>query len=158
MKQSENAPRTNIGMRALVGVVKRLPPSLQEPLISLRASRFNFGMKMATLRRYDVGFRKHPLLATKYVLLDPEIDNFTYDLANESELAHFLSETLDRSPKEIRGYMAEIANDLELSRSLRRRLRRRWDRKHTPPLRSPGRLVRHRQGPQAEGRRRDRHP
>jgi Methyltransferase domain len=118
----------------LAALARRLPRPIQSPLISLRASRFNFGQKTATLRRYDVSLRHHPILAAKYLLLDPEIDNFTYDIANEDELVNFLSETLRSDRQEIERYAAEIRKDPELNRLLRKRLRRRLDRKHRPRL------------------------
>ena len=40
------------------------------------------------------------MLATKYLVIDPEIDNFTYDLANEDELVQFLADALQRSPRD----------------------------------------------------------
>jgi hypothetical protein len=124
--------RRNIALEALTALARRLPPSLQRPLISLHRSRFNFVSKAQTLRRYDVSFRDHPVLATKYVLLDPEIDNFTYELANEDELVQFLAEALRRDPHEIEKHAAEVRADPELNRLLQKRLRRRWNRKHTP--------------------------
>jgi len=65
-------------------------------------------------------------------LLDPEIENFTYALANEGQLVEFLAETLTKKREEVEEYAAEMASDPELNRSLRKRLRRRWDRKHRP--------------------------
>jgi Methyltransferase domain len=121
-----------VAMSVLVAVAKRLPPAMQRPLISLRASRFNLGRKADTLHRYGVSFGDHPLLAAKYLLLDPEMDNFTYDLANEHELVHFLAQTLRTDRLQIEDYVAEISNDPELNRLLRKRLRGRWDRKHKP--------------------------
>jgi hypothetical protein len=119
-------------MRVLATLVTRLPPTLQQPLISLRASRFDFASKANTLRRYGVNFGDHPVLSAKYVLLDPEIDNFTYDLANYDELMRFLAEALRKDQPEIEECSAEIQSDPELNRLLRKRLRRRWDRKHRP--------------------------
>ena len=121
-----------VAMRALGALARRLPPSIQQPLISLRASRFNFEQKAGTLRRYEVSFRAHPVLAAKYLLLDPEVDNFTYELANEKQLFQFLAEILHMTPLEVEKFAAEIPNDPELNRLLRGRLRRRLDRKHTP--------------------------
>jgi hypothetical protein len=119
-------------MQLLAPLARRLPPRLQQPLIALRATRFNFSQKAETLRRYDVSLRDHPMLATKYLVIDPEIDNFTYDLANEDELVQFLADALQRDLREIADYAAEIQSDPELNGLLRRRLRRRLDRKHKP--------------------------
>jgi hypothetical protein len=102
-------------------------------LIVLRRSRFNFAAKTDTLRRYQVAPLHHPVLTAKYVLIDPELDNFTYDVANQGELVRFLAESLHRDTAEIEDYAAEVAGDRELTRLVRTRLRtRRWDRKQRP--------------------------
>jgi methyltransferase family protein len=120
-------------MQPLVALARRLPPGLQKLLISLYWSRFNYKVKVATLLRYRAGVRDHPLLAAKYLAFDPEIDNFTYDLANEDELVAFLAASLDRDPREIERYLAEVADDVEFDRLLHERLRKkRWTRKQRP--------------------------
>jgi hypothetical protein len=120
-------------MQPLVAVARRLPQGLQNLLISLYWSRFNYPVKVATLRRYRAGVRDHPLLAAKYVAFDPEIDNFTYDLANEDELVPFLAESLDRDPREVEQYIGEVVADAEFERLLRARLKKkRWTRKQRP--------------------------
>jgi len=120
-------------MQPLVAVARRLPQGLQDVLISLYWSRFNYPVKIATLRRYRAGVRDHPLLAAKYLAFDPEIDNFTYDLANEDELVSFLAESLDRDPREVERYLAEVRADSEFERLVRERLKKkRWTRKQRP--------------------------
>jgi len=119
--------------RAVTAVARRLPPGLKPPLILLRRSRFNFATKSDMLRRYELVPLRHPVLAAKYLLIDPELDNFTYDLSNQDELVRFLAESLHRDRDEIANYATEVANDLAFQRLVRKRLQtRRWDRKQRP--------------------------
>jgi hypothetical protein len=113
-------------------LLQRLPSWLSRRLLALRASRFNFELKRATLRRYGVSFARHPLRATKYLLVDPEVDNFTYEIANEDELIDFVAMGVGRPRAVIEGYVQEVRTDPELNGMLRRQLRRRLDRKHKP--------------------------
>jgi hypothetical protein len=122
-------------VKRLVAIAKRLPLPVQHFVVAmwerLGVPRFLWLAKFRTVRAYGVG-RKHPLLAARYVVLDPELDNFTYELGNEDELISFVSESLGRSSAEIGGYLQEISTDRELAEALRRRLRRRFDHKRKP--------------------------
>ena len=56
----------------------------------------------------------------EYVLTDPEIDNFTYDIGNKDELAEWLDEVCGGGH-----FLSELENDSALRRELDRQTRRR---------------------------------
>ena len=129
----KRSPISSAAISVLGKVARRLPPRLQAPLFTLRGSRFNFGRKIDTLHQYGVAPLAHPWLAAKYVCIDPEVDNFTYEIANLDELPRFLAASLDRDLSEMEAYTAEVASDLQLERLVRKQLKkRRWDRKQRP--------------------------
>jgi hypothetical protein len=66
---------------------------------------------------------------TRYVLLDPEVGDFSYALDNEHELVDFLARALGLERTTIAGYLAEIATDEKLRRELAERVRWRVDMK-----------------------------
>jgi Methyltransferase domain len=71
----------------------------------------------------------------RFVLIDPEPDNFTYELANERELAAWI-ETVSRSERTcVDGLVAELRADSVLAERLRRATARRWWwSKRSPPF------------------------
>jgi len=89
--------------------------------------RSRIDLKIGHIRGYGVDFRRQPLTVAKYVLLDPELDNFTYELANEDELVRWVAEALEVPAHRIERYVAEVHADDELLRPAT--LRRRWDHK-----------------------------
>lgn len=54
-----------------------------------------------------------------FVLLDPEVDSFTYPISNQHALAEALADVLQRPADEIGAYIAETASDPTLRRALR---------------------------------------
>ncbi len=78
------------------------------------ANRLRWLRKARTVRAYGGYARDH----LRYVLLDPELSNFTYDLGNEDELAPWLDELLGAGE-----FVSELEEDAELERELRARLR-----------------------------------
>jgi hypothetical protein len=107
--------------------LKRLSPSWQDRL--RRLSRLRWLEKTRLVRFYGASLRAHPLLIAKYVLLDPDVGDFSYDLENEAELVAFLAAALDCEPAAIAGYLAEIRASPELTRELAARVRWRPDMK-----------------------------
>jgi hypothetical protein len=119
---------TSKGKIALIkSQLRALPPHWQDRL--RRLSRLRWFEKSRIVRSYGASFRARPLLVTRYVLFDPDVGDFNYDLENEHELVDFLIGTLDSSRSTIAGYLAEIKADDELSRGLARRARWRIDMK-----------------------------
>ncbi len=73
----------------MIGALKEwLRPRLGDRGIQLVRSmgRFRWVAKLHAVRAYGGRFRDRPLMLTRYVLFDPEYDNFTYELDNAEEL------------------------------------------------------------------------
>jgi hypothetical protein len=62
----------------------------------------------------------------RFVLLDPEPDNFTYPIANEAELATWAATVVGRDPRLLQGFAAEPSADTVLDARLRKATGRRW--------------------------------
>jgi hypothetical protein len=92
-------------------------------------SRFRFVEKSRIVHSYGISVREQPLLVACYVLLDPEVGDFSYELENEDELVDFLAIALGVEGVEIAGYLREIDRNAELRRELARRARLRFDTK-----------------------------
>jgi hypothetical protein len=85
--------------------------------------------KIWAVRNYTSGMLAHPLQAANFVLLDPELDNFTYDIANRDELCDFIAGTLNQDRDTVAGYIREIEDDASFRNELNAKLRMRRDRK-----------------------------
>jgi methyltransferase family protein len=105
--------------------------ALPAPLVAglRRLSRLRWLTKARVLRFYGVRFTEHPLVAARYVALDPELDNFSYDLDNEGELADVLATALGVSAASITALFAELHGDRRLAAELAARARWRPDAK-----------------------------
>jgi hypothetical protein len=84
------------------------------------------------LRDYGVQLRDDLRRNLAYIVLDPEIDNFTYDLGNVEDLVRFLADRLGADPAEVERYVREPLGDRELLSSLRARTRWRFWVKRRP--------------------------
>lgn len=96
--------------------------------------RFRWLAKVRAIHRQGARIRDDPRSRLRYVLFDPEFDNFTYELDNADALVETLARLLGRSQAELAGYLAETASDPALTTELGRRLRWRLDMKTRPPL------------------------
>jgi hypothetical protein len=74
--------------------------------------RFAWHGKLKRLRMYGTAVRSS--VGLRYMALDPELDNFTYDIANRSELARTLAEVLEVDREVVESYMAEADGDRRL--------------------------------------------
>jgi hypothetical protein len=108
-------------------LLKRASPAWQNRL--RRLSRLRWFEKTRIVRSYGGSVRAHPLRVGRYVLLDPEVGDFSYELDNEGELVEFLAEALASDPTAIAGYLAEIHCAPELTWELAARVRWRPDMK-----------------------------
>ena len=97
-----------------------------------RLSRFYWRRKRRLLRDYGVGFRSHLGRNLAYVVWDPEIDNFTYDLGNVEEVVEFLAQWLDADASDVDRYLREPDADDVFQSSIRAITRRRFSRKTRP--------------------------
>lgn len=108
-------------------LLKRLPPTWKSRL--RRLSRLRWLEKARIVRSYRGSLRAHPLRVVRYVLLDPEVGDFTYELDNEGELVEFLAQVLGLEPAVIAAYLAEMRAEPALTRELSARVRWRPDMK-----------------------------
>lgn len=96
-------------------ILKRtLPASWNRRL--RRLGRLRWLTKARLLRSYGFDPRADPLLAASFVLLDPEVESHSYELANEEEMARFLAALLRVGPEVVRPYLAEARSDPVLGR------------------------------------------
>ncbi len=107
--------------------LKSLPPAWQNRL--RRLGRLRWLEKSRIVADYGVSFRAQPLLVARYILFDPEVGDFSYELSNEQELVDFLVRALGLDRPAIAGYLAELKGDEQLRRELARRTRWRIDMK-----------------------------
>lgn len=85
--------------------------------------------KLANVRFYASSMMAHPLQALAFVMVDPELDNFTYDIANIDELRDFIAGSLDLDRDVVAGYIRELEDDKGFRAELGANLRSRRDRK-----------------------------
>jgi predicted O-methyltransferase YrrM len=97
-----------------------------------RVARLRWLTKYRLMRGFDadVGVRRR----LAYVLLDPEIESFSFELANEPEVIAGLAAALGHSEAELADYAAETRRDPELNELLTRHLRWRFHIKRRLPL------------------------
>jgi methyltransferase family protein len=114
--------------------IKRLLPDDLRARIRRKQSRLRWIHKYRRLRSFGYPVRAQPLTALSFVLLDPEVETFTYEIENEPALAAFLARTLGADEDEVGAYIDEAKSDPELTTELTRRVRWRWDTKARLPL------------------------
>ena len=78
--------------------------------------------------------KRHPLRALAYVAWDPEVDTFTYDLANVKDLELALARVLDLAVSDVRRAMSELDAEPELNERLAADVRWRPRFKRRPSL------------------------
>jgi predicted O-methyltransferase YrrM len=67
-------------------------------------------------------FRRDPLASVRYFLFDRELDNFTYELSNEVELAQFMARVLAIDVDIASRYIQELQSDSGLRQAVNERL------------------------------------
>jgi hypothetical protein len=93
--------------------------------------RWRWLHKAAGVRRTGQPVHRH----LRFVLTDPEPDNYSYALANVDELCHWVEEVSGAEPERVRAVMAEPDADAELWERLRWATRaHRWWSKPLPPF------------------------
>ena len=108
-----------------------VPPGALEAF--RRLSRLRFAAKVGTLRRYGFDARAHPWQAAKYVLLDPEVGDFSYELRNEEQLGRELAAALGLDPERVLARFQETRTSPALTTDLARTVRPRiLDMKRRP--------------------------
>jgi Methyltransferase domain len=101
-----------------------------------RANRLRWLTKAKVLRQHGPGpWEGRPVRKARYVLADPEIDTFTYPVANLAEMSECLSEVLEHPAEELQAYVEEACADPELGPLLSREIGlRAIYMKRKPPL------------------------
>jgi Methyltransferase domain len=97
-----------------------------------RLNRFRWAAKYRALRSFGISPRSEPGVAARFIFLDPELDNFTYELANEHDLPAFVAGITGSSPIEAAAHMFELRTDPVLRAELDRQTRWRLDIKRRP--------------------------
>ena len=94
---------------------------MRRKLLALLAVRRRFAWygKLKRLRMYGTPARSR--IGLRYLALDPELDNFTYDIENRAELARTLADVLRVDVAEIERYIAEADSDRRVSEPARGR-------------------------------------
>ncbi len=89
-----------------------------------------------TKLRIARGFAGRPglLRLAAYVLLDPETESFSYEVANRAEVLARLASAIGDRRTDLERYADEIDRDPQLTRELARRMRWRFDQKRRQPL------------------------
>jgi hypothetical protein len=86
-----------------------------------RLGRLRWLTKARNLRRTGAGpWRGRPVQMARFVLLDPEVDTYSYWIDNDRELAERLGPVLGRPPEEVHALVREALQDPELGERLTR--------------------------------------
>jgi methyltransferase family protein len=99
-----------------------------------RLGRFRFALKARRVREEGIRFRDGPLVVSKFVLFDPEVHSYSYELGNVDELVEFVAGLVDTPAPKLRAYAEEALADRELRDGVARRVRWRIDYKRRMPL------------------------
>jgi hypothetical protein len=104
-------------------------PAWEFRIRQLRRLRWITKYRLMRSFKADVGV----LRRVAYVLFDPELESFSFELADERGVIAALAEALGCPEEELAGYAEEAHRDPELNERLTRRVRWRFDfKRHTP--------------------------
>lgn len=95
-----------------------------------RLGRLRWVTKFRLVRAYGCGYLKKPWVATRFILLDPEVESHSFELTNEDELCEFLARLLEEPLDRVRAVLLEAKSDSILNRDRGFSLYR----KRRPPL------------------------
>lgn len=95
-----------------------------------RLGRLRWLKKVKVLHQEGGSVREH----FEYLLLDPEIDNFTYELANEDELVLWIAEQFGVARERVAELVIEARSNSSMYDRLRQATSRRLSMKTEPPL------------------------
>src|SRR6187402_867028 len=80
--------------RRVVETIKNVLPPQRWRALRRATNRLRWLLKLGLLRQYGFPIARRPIRALRYVLWDPEVESFTYDLANAAEMAAFAAPIL----------------------------------------------------------------
>src|SRR5688572_24397193 len=104
-----------MGSRA-AEVIKRALPPRRWRAIRRATNRLRWVLKFRLMRQYGFPVARRPLRALQYVLWDPEVESYSYDVANTDEMAAFLAPLLGTSREQVGAWMHEALTDPLLTR------------------------------------------
>lgn len=99
-----------------------------------RMSRLRWLTKRRILQRYDVKLRDEPKIYLRYLLWDPEVESYSYEIANDDELCAFAARNFGCTAEQAKDYLREARTDPELTTRLSERTRWRFDAKTKLPV------------------------
>jgi hypothetical protein len=107
--------------RVAEGLRRALPPGMAHQ--ARRLSRLRWAAKTRQVRHYGVRPHARRVDVLRYVLTDPEVGDFSYDLRNEDQFLAGVAKALDVPEARVRQLVAEIGADPVLTTELARRVR-----------------------------------
>lgn len=100
----------------LRNMVKSVLPAKQWRLLRRATNRMRWLLKLRLVRHYGYPIMQNPMVVAKYVLWDPEVESYTYDVANLPEIANFLAPILSTTPEQVLAWFEEARTDQYLAR------------------------------------------
>ena len=122
-------PRRPMVRSQIVAITERTSSTVHELVRRVPPVRY-IAAKAWAVKAYWPQFRAHPSLAFNFLVADPELENYTYAIANLAELADFMANALGIERERAFAYIDELEQDDDLREALNARLRTRRDRKH----------------------------
>jgi hypothetical protein len=111
------------------GIKKSLPTHRWRSL-RRATNRLRWLLKLRLLRIYQFPVLSRPVRALQYVLWDPEVESFSYDLDNLDELSRFMASLLQVDREKVAAWIDEAQTDPILTRDRGFR----WSSKRHQPL------------------------
>jgi hypothetical protein len=103
-------------MSYVVSWVKASLPARHWRGIRRASNRLRWLLKLQLLRKYKFPILKRPWRALKYVLWDPEVESYTYQMGNESEYIRFIAPILGVPETQVEAWLDEAKADPYLTR------------------------------------------
>jgi hypothetical protein len=100
----------------VVDQIKSALPARRWRAIRRATNRLRWILKYKLLRQYGFPIAQRPARALRYILWDPEVESFSYELANEPQYAEFISGVLGEPREQVIAWMEEAKRDPVLNR------------------------------------------
>jgi hypothetical protein len=102
--------------RRVVETIKNVLPPQRWRALRRATNRLRWLLKLGLLRQYGFPIARRPIRALRYVLWDPEVESFTYDLANAAAVAAFAAPILGVDIDQAARWIDEARTDPLLTR------------------------------------------
>jgi hypothetical protein len=102
--------------RPVVETIKNVLPPRRWRALRRATNRLRWLLKLRLLRQYRFPIARRPIRALRYVLWDPEVESFTYDLLNAAEMAVFVANVLGVDVHQAARWIDEARTDPLLTR------------------------------------------